>query len=253
MQHLNYSRQFLVQCANFSRHSEFFTVGNDWDAFQATAGAVSRSQKFTLPENGKVLDDVAFRGLEEHESLNLPFLETCLEFRCPENQVSKNILLLRQTAVGVSISPVLSLSQGVFVLGDPFSLLHGDFIDRQTRPGVTLMKCVGIETPTNTYAAQVVLGFLNALACSNVAIERGPAPKQGAKVKGGIPFDTYHTLVLRRPKGTSEGTGAGGHRSPREHLRRGHVRRLESGDKVWVNATVVNAGAPGKVIKDYKL
>lgn len=108
-------------------------------------------------------------------------------------------------------------------------------------------------TDATQYEARVVLGFLNALACSNVTIERGPAPKQGAKLKNSLPFDAYHTLVLRGPESASGNTGLGGHRSPREHLRRGHIRRLESGNKVWVNATVVNAGAPGKILKDYVL
>lgn len=39
--------------------------------------------------------------------------------------------------------------------------------------------------------------------------------------------------------------------SPREHLRRGHIRRLEDGRKFWINAAVVAAGNGGKIHKDY--
>ena len=51
----------------------------------------------------------------------------------------------------------------------------------------------------------------------------------------------------RRPSEELGGT----HASPRTHLRRGHIRRLRWGPKVWVNSCVVNPGAIGGVNKDY--
>jgi len=68
------------------------------------------------------------------------------------------------------------------------------------------------------------------------------------------PFDDYHILTIESPKAAASDGGHGGsHRSPREHLRRGHIRRLEDGRKLWINATVVNAGVGGKVSKDYRI
>jgi hypothetical protein len=98
----------------------------------------------------------------------------------------------------------------------------------------------------------ILLGFLNALACSNVAVERLTS-KRGA-LKAAKPVDAYHVLVIR---GRHDGNGAcnsgAAHRSPREHVRRGHVRRLLDGRRIWVNVCVVARGAPGKVTKDYAL
>jgi len=45
--------------------------------------------------------------------------------------------------------------------------------------------------------------------------------------------------------------GNGTHRSPREHVRRGHVRRYADGKKIWIQSMVVNPGNGGKVTKDY--
>ena len=50
------------------------------------------------------------------------------------------------------------------------------------------------------------------------------------------------------------GMPSGHHRSPREHLRRGHIRRLADGRRIWVNAAIVGAGkGVGVVSKDYAL
>lgn len=99
----------------------------------------------------------------------------------------------------------------------------------------------------------VLLGFLNALQCSNVRVEERHPKK--SRVKSALPFDTYHVLTIDVAEGSEEKQGLGGsHRSPREHLRRGHIRRLSDGRRLWINATVVAAGrGAGKVMKDYSV
>jgi len=99
-----------------------------------------------------------------------------------------------------------------------------------------------------------VLVLVEALTCKNIKIEALPVPKnKSAQKRGSLPFDEYHVLSVdvREKLSSNEGSG-GSHRSPREHLRRGHIRRLPTGN-IWVNSTVVNAGAPGKIIKHYAL
>ncbi|MBE0315559.1 hypothetical protein [Xanthomonas citri] len=90
--------------------------------------------------------------------------------------------------------------------------------------------------------------------CANVTTAELPAPKMINKkreAKGKQPFFTYKVLQLveeRREGGKGE---SGHHASPRMHLRRGHLRRLES-KTVWVRATMVNAtSTDGVVVKDY--
>lgn len=98
-----------------------------------------------------------------------------------------------------------------------------------------------------------VLSLIEALSCKNVGIEKIPTRKmnKSALKRGAMLFDEYHILTVASSTASGIG-GEGTHRSPREHLRRGHIRRLESGN-IWVNSTVVNAGIHGKIHKAYAL
>jgi hypothetical protein len=108
-------------------------------------------------------------------------------------------------------------------------------------------------------AAFVLFGLLEALSCSNVFPEKVP----NQKIKKGERLsakkeDEYHTLIVRT---TNSDSGAAltlseqqtDRRPAREHLRRGHVRRLQNGKKIWINPMVVNAGVGGKIFKDYAM
>jgi hypothetical protein len=100
---------------------------------------------------------------------------------------------------------------------------------------------------------KTVLAFLEVLRCSNVqAVPTGkkPAWKKDGSHKNSI----YKVLTINGNNvGRSNESQGGTHASPREHLRRGHVRRLKEGRCVWVNATIVCRGASGSVEKDYKV
>lgn len=99
-----------------------------------------------------------------------------------------------------------------------------------------------------------VMGLIEALSCKNVGIESLPQRKmnKGAMKRGALPFNDYHILTVTGQSKSGNGSGDAHHRSPREHLRRGHIRRLSTGN-TWVNSTVVNAGIGSKIIKTYAL
>lgn len=103
--------------------------------------------------------------------------------------------------------------------------------------------------------ASMMIQACSVLNCANVTTELVDAPKfinSKRLAKGKTPFYSYHVLQVSQDKRTTKTNGAGGiHASPRMHLRRGHLRRLE--DKVvWVNPAMVNAGASnGIALKDY--
>jgi hypothetical protein len=107
-----------------------------------------------------------------------------------------------------------------------------------------------------TDESSAVLELIEALSCSNVGHEALPARKvnKSAAKRGALPFDEYRVLTVRS-------AGAGGtasvstidRRQSREHLRRGHIRNLQDGRRIWVNATVVNAGVGGRITKDYRM
>ena len=99
-----------------------------------------------------------------------------------------------------------------------------------------------------------VLELIEALSCINVTHEPLPTrkPNKSAIRRGALPFDEYRVLVLKEhERWIVRNYSMGNHRSPREHLRRGHIRRLRDGRKVWVNPTVVNAGSIGKITTIY--
>jgi hypothetical protein len=99
-----------------------------------------------------------------------------------------------------------------------------------------------------------VVEFLKVMECGNVRTHKTPARplSNTQKRKGALPFDDHWTLVLGdNPMEASRVPGTGSHRSPREHMRRGHIRRYENGTKTWVRSCVVNPGAAGRVEKDY--
>lgn len=98
-----------------------------------------------------------------------------------------------------------------------------------------------------------VMALIEALTCTNVETETIPGKKNKlAQRKGALPYDDYRVLVLKNQVQSVGGQLGGSHRSPREHLRRGHIRRLPKGN-IWINSMIVNAGIGAKVIKDYAI
>jgi hypothetical protein len=104
----------------------------------------------------------------------------------------------------------------------------------------------------------VVGALCGALSCKNVTAEvtnKGKTPKENwereRKGKARV-FDT-HTLVVHATRTvTGETREGGGHASPRQHLRRGHIRRLPNGN-IWVQSCVVGDPSKGFLRKDYRV
>ena len=103
-------------------------------------------------------------------------------------------------------------------------------------------------------AFRAVLELCEALACSNVSAPIAnrvpPAVAQSRRKKGKLPIYemrvlTIDTAVEQSHAGNKPVTGRHG---VKQHLRRGHVRNLASGLKIWVNACVV--GDPNKGVVD---
>lgn len=101
-----------------------------------------------------------------------------------------------------------------------------------------------------------LINFVCALNCSNTHVEKIKAPKQYSWIKKPKYAFEHHCLKIdcsfeEKESTSADGNSGGTHASPREHVRRGHIRRLSSGKTVWINDTVVNAGIGGFVTKDY--
>lgn len=230
------------------------------------------STKYMLPMGGLILDDPEFRGLENVERIRLPQKYIALEYARPQGEVaaherpcSKAIVFVREGEEFIIVTPVFwhDLAKA-WVPMEPVGIRPSDYVQKGLKfeSGSPAFKVIipnakdrKIQWPVEDYQDEltVLMHFLNALACANVKSERLNTPKR--KVKAAIPFDEYHILTIDCPKSgaTCKSGQHGESRSPREHLRRGHIRRLEDGRKIWINATVVNHGVGGKVGKEYSV
>lgn len=93
-----------------------------------------------------------------------------------------------------------------------------------------------------------------ALACSNVTTEIVRPNREARAARPASTLFDYHVLMIDPSKERNPSEDRGGtHASPRTHLRRGHIRRLAWGPRIWVNSCVVNPSAIGTVNKDYKI
>lgn len=106
----------------------------------------------------------------------------------------------------------------------------------------------------------VVLELLEALSCVNVgAITHqeplAPAVAQRRAKTGKLPiFETKRLSILFERKQTFKSRGPAGDRaSPRQHMRRGHIRRLSGDRNIWVSPCVVGDPEAGIIEKTYEI
>lgn len=145
---------------------------------------------------------------------------------------------------------------GLRMYGFPVStcpqILNDSIKEHGEEAAKSAIKDIGTEV-------SALLELCEALSCSNVKHEVmqtfHPNINQRRIRDGKTPFYETRTLWIDVPGGSKDsGDHQGGtHRSPRQHLRRGHIRRLPTGKKVWVNAAVVGAKESGLIKKDYAI
>ena len=264
MEHLNYCRKILLQ---FKAMSKIPSIEAEQKSkIDHVIDLCRASSKFLLPENGKLLPDDELRALDESIPLKLPYTFTALEYERKTKDASGNIfaakmvIFCRQDDDGIYLMTLgWRVSDGFWMgTADAFIPKTG-YLDRTDSKKI---KVYYEDSPSSIAGVSekqvtIVLHFLNALACSNVHIERSQTKKENKKIKSALPFDSYHILTIDAGHSGESITlvnGGGSHRSQREHLRRGHIRRLADGRKIWVNATVVCAGRGfNKVKKDYRI
>lgn len=241
---------------------------------------VENSQKFILPDHGFLLDDNELKALGD-DDIHLPFEHIALEYACPDDpewvptedlvQFPKRILLATELLGQIHIIKSFCNKKGFWQTEGPVLLPTSNWGNRSNKGdgggfALRLADASG-ETRVDQNRWQeffatdvwVLVAFLNALACSNVTAQplKPPAPIPGRQPKKNPKAqDVYHVLVLTTDPdqpGAVHGTSGPG-ASKREHMRRGHIRRLADGRKLWINATVVNAGHNfGRVSKDYQV
>lgn len=265
---MNYCRQITKQFGGLIADKDF-----DPEMRSVLSNVVdlcNASTKFLLPEGGRLIDDTEYRALDESEELKLPFPFIALEYHRDDEDkpletgqvvTTKAVVFARERDDVIVITPVVFYDEAGFWAPMPEAAIpKTGYLDRTVVvEGYTAVKVYLADNRLNIkdYADEVyaLMCFLNALQCANVKTQSIPPRKAKKKAKSALPFDTYHMLTIDLgPRDSAQRGEDYTHRSPREHLRRGHVRRYESGLRIWVNATVVNAGRGfARVKKDYRM
>jgi hypothetical protein len=271
MHHLNHSRQVAKYCAGALSANVFTDEYNELLA--KTLILHASSVKFLLPDGGRLYDDKELRALDTSIPLHLPYpcialeyVATGLRFIPGQNEVNSTVAPKR-VCYAVETESDIRITIAFQCVGDEDWLVLPEcyldkvnYLNREKLDGSGRYPILGRfsdpRIPLTDYSDEVgaLLCFLNVMNCSNVHVDRSE-PKHAKKhVKSALPFDTYHILTIGTPVQAGTVSISGGSRFPREHLRRGHIRRLSDGRTIWINATVVAAGrGAGKVTKDYAL
>lgn len=179
----------------------------------------------------------------------LPYENTMQDVKLEESLPASRI------AHAATIEAGLTKSKAKHFRAEPFYMLPEFYEKTLAAYGGNREKAYAQIILDSRDEVQAVVQACSVINCANVTTAEISAPaalNKKRQEKGKQPFFSYKVLQLsdeRREAG--KGGASGNHASPRMHLRRGHLRRLES-KVVWVRPAMINAGTSnGAVLKDY--
>jgi hypothetical protein len=115
------------------------------------------------------------------------------------------------------------------------------------------------DDKVNPKDVEMILGFMSAWYDSMSQRNEAYVPSvqqtftnRRKIAQGKIPTYEWRTVTVEPAKPRQEAQG-GTHASPRQHDRRGHLRRLTSGKTVWVKHCKVGSAKRGIIFHDYKI
>ncbi len=185
------------------------------------------------------------------DGFRMPFKKMVLESRFGLDGGGWAVIFAEETSETSWLVGAASRNDGVWSVSVPMNFYIKDGAFRCSEP---LSK---EQMESNSGALQFLMIACSAMACKNVRAIRPPLTRKPVSTKsrkGRQSLFSHKVLVVDVPGSKGEGQLAGGtHASPRLHLRRGHVRRLPSGESVWVQPCVVGDKSKGMVTKDYVL
>lgn len=251
------------------------------------ANKIGKAVHFALPDNGRLLND-KLRGIDG-TIVRLPYPSITVEYFCKETSFTKErpVSMPKRLALASEIEldgkmffdifiadfsaeykewvpqsmgfrmnateTIEGTTEGVLVAGEPFILNKGSLNKMISTFGVEK----AIQNAYHDVEDEIfsVLELIEALSCSNVKaqlLEPVDVVKQARRAKDGkLPI--YETKILTIPGSSGGGEHLGGtHSGPRQHLRRGHIRRLPTGN-IWVNSHLVGDPNKGRIEKSYQL
>lgn len=232
------------------------------DLYKQFNGFLHKSVNFSLPKGGCIFND-GLKGLV-NTKLRLPF--ECISVEYQFEDAKDCVLILARQSQEVPESKIILFcafsKDGKWRITDGEVEISPEFGDYGVE--VIFTPFSDEITPSdedkhfaNNYMAYPVLEMLEALSCTNVEITTGQKenkPLNDRRIKSGkLPLLETKILTIKPHHSKGTGTATGGtHSSPRQHLRRGHIRRIESGN-IWVNSCIVGDSKKGIIKKSYKV
>lgn len=227
---------------------------------------LTKAVKFRIPDGGTIIDINKNGSLVSKYSgyipiIKLPYETITLEFKVFPTQKIPTVLLCRQLEDTIEFAIFLRRinSKKWNWIGGEFIPLNCDWnkVDYLRVPHIEAMDTEEKIIVTQVFfanALEVILQFLAAMNCSNAEIIDDVKPDERLNKsrirKGKTPMFEYKVLTIRTQRNGLSNLIGGNHASPRVHLRRGHIRKLNN-KTVWVNACVVGDKTKGIIDKEY--
>lgn len=215
---------------------------------EALVAAVRSAVQFDCGD----VDAIPVTKSEDMPKANAPYPATLLQFETPCHATCSHITVLwldEEDGNAVLICAVRQRADKAWITVKPCRIGSDGTKIRYQDTGATAESYDAV-----TACFEMAKNLFFVLGCSNVATIEHPPPvalnKKRAKA-GKLPLMSHKTLVVVVDEARAASQHLGGtHSSPRLHLRRGHVRNLGEGRRVWVQPCVVGS-KHGIVTKDY--
>lgn len=159
---------------------------------------------------------------------------------------------------GKAVTPFRGDVKNPGIAGFPVVILPDitlEYYDRLGRNVETLWKHICNDVGAE---ASTIMELCEALTCANVGVTTIQKVKPSINERrirdGKLPLFEVKALEIitpGMPKDLMFGEKHGEHSGPRQHLRRGHIRCLQDGRRIWVSSCVV--GSYGKIDKTYSI
>lgn len=276
---MNYSAHAIENLKSMRKQGLSFDYEEDYNKFDSIISMLRNGQKFFLPTNGLLLD-ISVVKEEYNDLIKLPYPVCILEFNGDNSDAGKNpyhvksdlihpskfIVILHENDDGEIITNSLFEHDGKFYTSPFESKLVGmdsssnmiDFMPSLTFATLEKhMKDVDKSSVMNDLHLDISVAtqFMIVVNTKNVTKDKiFPSEKLNKKrcKNGKEPYDSYWVLDILKEEHERVVNG-GSHASPRQHFRRGHLRRLQNGDVVWVRHCLVGNRNIGVVNKSYCL
>jgi len=266
MQAKNYAAQCAkdISAKNYIKlFKEKFSVSDNFDYFlTGLSKKITECCSFNMPENGIIFGK---ENLKTND-LYLPFNEFCIATYHNEGHLEKAkslIFISKNTWFdfnGVErVYAFFFLSHINMWTLMPFYAVIESFenikvfeMGEKTEDKGKLQSIAKVSADLTLIMKELI----NALSCRNVEqtiIQKCDKALNARRInKGKLPLYEERILTIKVNAKQGTGTRTGTHESPRQHLRRGHIRRLENGN-IWVNACVVGSSEKGVIKKSYNV